>query len=118
MPIRFAVAALTLGGLAGLAAPARAQEAGPGPAASEIALSPTQLAATSRLAGPAATRTLGPADQPTLTRLPHGGNKEKGAVLVICGLAAITTGLLVDEDIITIAGAGVGVFGLYLYLKG
>jgi hypothetical protein len=31
---------------------------------------------------------------------------------VIVGAAGIVTGLLVDEDVITIAGAGVGGFGL------
>ncbi len=40
-----------------------------------------------------------------------------GQVLMIVGGAGIVTGLIVDEPIITIAGAGVGGYGLYLYLR-
>jgi hypothetical protein len=42
--------------------------------------------------------------------------RRKGEVLMIVGGAGILTGLLVDEEIVTIAGAGVGGFGLYLFL--
>ncbi len=45
------------------------------------------------------------------------GNRRQGEILMIVGAAGIVTGLLVDEDLITIAGAGVGGFGLYLYLQ-
>jgi hypothetical protein len=45
------------------------------------------------------------------------GNKREGEILMIVGAAGIVTGLLVDEDLITIAGAGVAGFGLYLYLE-
>jgi hypothetical protein len=45
------------------------------------------------------------------------GNKRQGEILMIVGAAGIVTGLIVDEDLITIAGAGVGGFGLYLYLQ-
>jgi hypothetical protein len=45
------------------------------------------------------------------------GNKRQGEILMIVGVAGIVTGLIVDEDLITIAGAGVGGFGLYLYLQ-
>ena len=45
------------------------------------------------------------------------GDRREGEILMIVGAAGIVTGLLVDEDLITIAGAGVGGFGLYLYLK-
>jgi hypothetical protein len=45
------------------------------------------------------------------------GNKRQGEILMIVGAAGILTGLLVDEDLVTIAGAGVGGFGLYLYLQ-
>jgi hypothetical protein len=48
----------------------------------------------------------------------YRGKKREGEILMIVGAAGIVTGLLVDEDIITIAGAGVGGFGLYLYLEG
>ena len=43
--------------------------------------------------------------------------KRQGEILMIVGAAGLVTGLLVDEDIITIAGAGVAGFGLYLYLQ-
>jgi len=46
------------------------------------------------------------------------GKKGQGEILMIVGAAGIVTGLLVDEALVTIAGAGVGGFGLYLYLQG
>jgi hypothetical protein len=45
------------------------------------------------------------------------GNRRQGEILMIVGAAGIVTGLLVDEDLVTIAGAAVGGFGLYLYLE-
>jgi hypothetical protein len=45
------------------------------------------------------------------------GKKRQGEILMIVGAAGIVTGLIVDEDLITIVGAGVGGFGLYLYLQ-
>ena len=46
------------------------------------------------------------------------GNRRKGEILMIVGAAGIVTGLLVHEDVITIAGAVVGGVGLYFYLQG
>ena len=46
------------------------------------------------------------------------GNRRQGEIMMIVGAAGIVTGLLVDEDLVTIAGAAVGGFGLYLYLQG
>ncbi len=46
----------------------------------------------------------------------QSSRRQKGTVLMIVGGAGILTGLLVDEEIVTIAGAGVGGFGLYLFL--
>jgi hypothetical protein len=46
------------------------------------------------------------------------GNRRQGEILMIVGAAGLVTGLLVNEDLITIAGAAVGGFGLYLYLQG
>jgi hypothetical protein len=40
-----------------------------------------------------------------------------GVVLMIVGAAGIITGIVVEEGIITVAGAGVGLYGLYLYLR-
>jgi hypothetical protein len=36
---------------------------------------------------------------------------------MLVGAAGVITGLLIDESIITVAGAGVGLVGLYLYLR-
>jgi hypothetical protein len=48
---------------------------------------------------------------------PVHGNRRQGEILMIVGVAGIVTGLLAHEDLITIAGAGVGGFGLYRYLQ-
>lgn len=40
-----------------------------------------------------------------------------GVALMIVGAAGVITGLLIDESIITVAGAGAGLIGLYLYLR-
>jgi hypothetical protein len=45
------------------------------------------------------------------------GNRRQGSILMIVGAAGIVTGLIADENLITIAGAGVGGFGLYQYLQ-
>jgi hypothetical protein len=66
-----------------------------------------------------------PASQPFGLERPAGvlmtqrarGNRRQGEILMIVGVAGLVTGLLIDEDLITIAGAGVGGFGLYLYLQ-
>ena len=47
------------------------------------------------------------------TSLRHRG---PGVALMIVGAAGVITGLLVDESLITVAGAGAGLVGLYLYL--
>jgi hypothetical protein len=44
------------------------------------------------------------------------GSRE-GGILMIVGVAGLVTGLVVHEDLVTIAGAGVGGYGLYLYLR-
>jgi hypothetical protein len=40
-----------------------------------------------------------------------------GVALMIVGAAAVVTGLLIEESLITILGAGTGLVGLYLYLR-
>ena len=40
-----------------------------------------------------------------------------GVALMLVGAAGVITGLLIDESVVTIAGAGVGLVGLYLYLR-
>jgi hypothetical protein len=82
-----------------------------------IAPSPETLSAAAQLRLPAG--------QPFQLVAPVGevmtqgsrGNRRQGEILMIVGAAGIVTGLLVDEDLVTIAGAAVGGFGLYLYLQ-
>lgn len=57
-----------------------------------------------------------PALATVAVRSVHGGNG-KAVALMIVGAAGIITGLAVDEDIITIAGAAAAGIGLYLYLR-
>jgi len=45
------------------------------------------------------------------------GGRRQGEILMIVGGVGILTGLLADESVITIAGAAVGGYGLYLYLR-
>ena len=44
-------------------------------------------------------------------------NRRTGEVLMIVGGAGILLGVLTDESVITIAGAGVAGYGLYLFLR-
>jgi len=43
--------------------------------------------------------------------------RKPGVALMIVGGAGIVVGSLIDSGLITVAGAGVGLFGLYLYLR-
>lgn len=45
-----------------------------------------------------------------------GGRRHQGTVLMIVGAAGIVTGLIIDEDIVTLAGAVLGGVGLYMFL--
>ena len=100
-------------GLATIPKDARAQAAG----AALIAPSPETLALTAQLRpAPRQLAVLAaPVSEPLLQR--GRGNRRQGEILMIVGAAGIVTGLLVDEDLVTIAGAAVGGFGLYLYLQ-
>jgi hypothetical protein len=40
-----------------------------------------------------------------------------GVALMLVGVAGVITGLVIDESLITILGAGTGLVGLYLYLR-
>src|ERR1043166_1758864 len=57
---------------------------------------------------------LGRANAALAASLRHRG---PGVALMIVGGAGLVTGLLVEEPIITVVGAGVGLYGLYLYLR-
>jgi hypothetical protein len=81
-----------------------------------IAPPPAQLAASAALRPGTTVRQV---DAPLVrvgTDQARGGRRE-GEILMIVGGAGILTGLLVDESLITIAGAAVGGYGLYLYLR-
>jgi hypothetical protein len=82
-----------------------------------IAPSPEILSAVAqlRLSAPQSAGLVAPAG----ARMTQGsrGDRRQGEILMIVGAAGIVTGLLVDEDLVTIAGAAVGGFGLYLYLQ-
>jgi hypothetical protein len=55
-----------------------------------------------------------PLDEARLQSLRHRG---PGVAFMIVGAAGLVTGLIIDESIVTVAGAGVGLYGLYLYLR-
>jgi hypothetical protein len=97
--------------------------AGPGRSAAQARPAPSilpgeaTLGAAARLRLPAG-RVLGEAPVGRDLLEEEGRSKRsQGEILMIVGAAGIVTGLLVDEDLITIAGAAVGGYGLYLYLQ-
>lgn len=53
------------------------------------------------------------APQPTVAR----AARRQSSTLMLVGGAAVVTGILLDEGVITFVGAGVGLYGLYLYLR-
>jgi hypothetical protein len=67
------------------------------------------VARNSELAGPGRSR-------PQLIAAARSDRRTARALMIV-GAAGIVTGLIVDESIVTIAGAGVGGYGLYLYLR-
>jgi hypothetical protein len=108
---------ILLAGLVLAAAPCSAQTQGP--ARAIPGASPELLQATAEL------RPIEPivpldADAPVnATMLVASGHTHHGeaTALMIVGAAGIVTGLIVDEPVITIAGAVAGGIGLYLYLR-
>ena len=44
-------------------------------------------------------------------------HRAPGVALMLVGVAGVITGLIIDESLITILGAGTGLVGLYLYLR-
>lgn len=109
--MRILVTSLALLALA--AAPARmvAQAA----ASEAIAPSQETLVAVAQLRMPAAQQV--GLERPSGARMAQRARRGQGEILMIVGAAGIVTGLLANEDLITIAGAGVGGFGLYQYLQ-
>ena len=88
-----------------------------GPATSSIAPTTAEMSATAQLRPPRSQVTI----SEQRGRLTDGyyarAGRRDGEVLMIVGGAVILTGLLADEGLITIAGAAIGGYGLYLYLR-
>jgi hypothetical protein len=56
-------------------------------------------------------------DRPNIQIDEEGPHHSEAVALMIVGAAGLVTGLIIDEDILTLAGAGVGLVGLYMYLR-
>jgi len=111
---------------------ARAQVPSAGPSqlvprslAGAVATRPALLRIDQSLAGsarlgvsqPALSKAIVASDALTGVQATRLRNRGPGVALMIVGAAGIITGLLIDESIITVAGAGAGLVGLYLYLR-
>jgi hypothetical protein len=85
----------------------------------------TSAAASSQMEATARLQASAPAEVTAeVTPMPNeaalvasSGDSHTGEVLMIVGAAGLITGLIIDEDGLTVAGAIVGLVGLYLYLK-
>jgi hypothetical protein len=77
------------------------------------------LAGSARLgvSQPALSKAIVASDALTGVQATRLRNRGPGVALMIVGAAGIITGLLIDESVITVAGAGAGLVGLYLYLR-
>jgi hypothetical protein len=78
----------------------------------------------------ASTRTTGPTETAVALRmkhaavdeaapLPRGGRADSKALMIV-GLAAVVTGIVVGDDagtILILGGAGIGLYGLYKYMQ-
>ena len=111
--------------LVAAAGPARAQSPSPNRVGLAAATAPApdrlehSLVGSARLgmsqplpADTAATRDASAA--PRRAGLRHRG---PGVALMLVGAAGVVTGLLLEESIITVLGAGTGLVGLYLFLR-
>jgi hypothetical protein len=114
--MRFLPVALLAVSVATLAAsPAHAQAFAPAAESGSLQAQMATAASLRLLASPSAERAMVTPEAVALNRGRSG--RGLGETLMIVGAAGIITGLLVNEDIVTIAGAGVGGYGLYLYLR-
>ena len=106
----FALGAL---GAALLAPPAWAQGSAP-----SLAVTPTQ-AATAAVLLAATPEYIPESDAAAALGLSvvQSDAKKQGTILMIVGGAAFVIGLIAEEEIVWIPGLGVGLFGLYRYLK-
>jgi hypothetical protein len=88
-----------------------------GPATSSIAPTTVELSATAHLRLPRSQATVSEQRGLVTDGYYARAGRRDGEILMIVGGAVILTGLLVDEGLITIAGAAIGGYGLYLYLR-
>lgn len=100
------LAAVTFILLSGMTLPVAAQSP-------SVAASPSMLAHAAALR-PAPEAPFGTGDHAGVVA--SRGQRHQGTVLMIVGVAGIVTGLIIDEEIVTIAGAVVGGIGLYMFL--
>ncbi|HSR91098.1 MAG TPA: hypothetical protein VLK88_07310 [Gemmatimonadales bacterium] len=109
--MRAAFIAVSALSLSLISRPVVAQTQGPGP----IGPSVQNLQAAAMLRPVAAT----PETSTNLaTMSPRSRGRDRtGKALMIAGAAALVTGLIIEEDVVTIAGAVAAGVGLFLYLK-
>jgi hypothetical protein len=115
-PIAVAVGALML-----LAAPVRAQEASLAPVspATPLAAEAAPVVAGPTVATASVAVRRAPADAAAAAPAPARG-QDRGTALMIVGGAAILTGIVIGNGAgyaISVGGAVVGLYGLYLYLQ-
>lgn len=107
-----------------LALPLTAQSPASSPEAAVMAQAPVnQFAVTPNSALLSAPIAVAP-DQPSTRSVDAIGKamfapqaRTEATTLMIVGGAGILTGILIDEGLISFLGAGVGLYGLYLYLR-
>ncbi len=100
-----------------------AAQTGAGAAATTDVIAPESMSLAFSAANGAATARLAPERRVSAesdlnwTAATASGSKSEGTALMIVGAAGIIVGLIVDEPIVTVAGAVTGGIGLYLYLR-
>ena len=85
------------------------------PAAS-LSAQPAELAAGARLRIPERPLLSPGQTGPSLELVAARPTKRTGRTLMIVGGAVLLVGLLADETIVSVAGVGIGAYGLYVYL--
>jgi hypothetical protein len=111
--VRFTLVAI----VAGLALPLSAAALPAQAAPASIAARDSQLRSAARLRAPhhpllSSERSMG-----QLELVSARPSRRDGEVFMIVGGALLLTGLLVDETLISIAGVGIGAYGVYVYLN-
>jgi hypothetical protein len=88
-----------------------------GSASTTVASGPRWFAAVGVLDGPLLGAPRGTASLPPLAPMFPPRHRKPGVALMIVGGAGIVVGALIGSDLITVGGAGVGLYGLYLYVR-